>query len=228
MFNYVRLSDGGPRRHDGPRSEVEVIADLAERVRTKQAERNASPQLAAIDWRSMRDTGAIRQAIAKVIPGFEAIGEIDRTKQEFQITGRVFHDYRFPTPDGRVKLHAHTLPELAGTAADEIRVMTIRSEGQFNTVVYEDYDLYRGIDARDVILLHPDDCARLGVKPEERMTIVGPAGKMFGIRVVAFPDLRPGNAAMYYPECNVLVSRELDPRSKTPAFKCVVCRLEKP
>ena len=29
MFNYVRLSDGGPRRHDGPRSEVEVIADIA-------------------------------------------------------------------------------------------------------------------------------------------------------------------------------------------------------
>ncbi len=227
MFNYVRLSDGGPRRHEGPRSEVEVIADLAERVRTKQAERNASPQLAAIDWRSMRDTGAIRQAIAKVIPGFEAIGEIDRTKQEFQITGRVFHDYHFPTPDGRVNLHAHTLPELAGTASDEIRVMTIRSEGQFNTVVYEDYDLYRGIDARDVILLHSDDCARLGVQPEERITIVGPAGKMFGIRVVAFPDIRPGNAAMYYPECNVLVSRELDPSSKTPAFKCVVCKVEK-
>ena len=29
MFNYVRLSDGGPARHAGPRSEVQVIATLA-------------------------------------------------------------------------------------------------------------------------------------------------------------------------------------------------------
>ena len=33
--------------------------------------------------------------------------------------------------------------------------MTVRSEGQFNTVVYEDYDLYRGVDRRDVILRIP-------------------------------------------------------------------------
>ncbi len=30
MFNYVRLSDGGPRRHEGPRSEVDVIASIAD------------------------------------------------------------------------------------------------------------------------------------------------------------------------------------------------------
>ncbi|HMF12624.1 MAG TPA: molybdopterin-dependent oxidoreductase, partial [Gemmataceae bacterium] len=29
MFNYVRMSDGGPRRHEGPRSEVEIIAQVA-------------------------------------------------------------------------------------------------------------------------------------------------------------------------------------------------------
>ncbi len=29
MFSYVRLSDGGPRRHEGPRSEIEIIAELA-------------------------------------------------------------------------------------------------------------------------------------------------------------------------------------------------------
>jgi hypothetical protein len=32
MFSYIRLSDGGQRRHVGPRSEVEIIADLAIRV----------------------------------------------------------------------------------------------------------------------------------------------------------------------------------------------------
>src|SRR6185369_6054635 len=35
MFNFIRLSDGGPRRHDGPRSEIDVIASIAERVFAK-------------------------------------------------------------------------------------------------------------------------------------------------------------------------------------------------
>jgi anaerobic selenocysteine-containing dehydrogenase len=45
--------------------------------------------------------------------------------------------------------------------------------------------------------------------------------------VVAFVDIRPGNLAMYYPEANLLVPRRIDPRSKTPAFKSVVARLER-
>ena len=32
MFNYVRLSDGGPRRFPGPRSEVEIIASVAQEI----------------------------------------------------------------------------------------------------------------------------------------------------------------------------------------------------
>jgi hypothetical protein len=31
---------------------------------------------------------------------------------------------------------------------------------------------------------------------------------------------------MYYPECNVLISRHVDPQSKTPEFKCVTVRIE--
>jgi anaerobic selenocysteine-containing dehydrogenase len=38
--------------------------------------------------------------------------------------------------------------------------------------------------------------------------------------------IRAGNAAMYYPEANVLVPRDVDPRSKTPAFKAVLVQLE--
>ena len=32
MFNYVRMSYGGPARHVGPKSEVEVIATIAQQV----------------------------------------------------------------------------------------------------------------------------------------------------------------------------------------------------
>jgi anaerobic selenocysteine-containing dehydrogenase len=104
--------------------------------------------------------------------------------------------------------------------------MTVRSEGQFNTVVYEDFDLYRGQDRRDVILLHPDDIARLGLKPEQRVTVRSATGAMPNILVRSFPEIRAGNALMYYPEANVLVPRHVDPKSKTPAFKSVLVRVE--
>ena len=176
----------------------------------------------------MRSTEQIRQAIARIVPGFEQLAEIDRTRQEFQIAGRTFHEPRFATPDGRARLHTHDLPELQATSDGEIRLMTLRSEGQFNTVVYEDEDVYRGIDRRDVIMLHPDDLRRLRLEGGARVTIHGPAGSMHGIRATAFEQIKPGNAAMYYPECNVLVGRTLDPQSKTPAFKGVIVRIERP
>ncbi len=104
MFNFVRMSDGGPRRHEGPRSEVEIIAHLADAVLGGDG---------PVDWRSMESTKKIRQAIGKIIPGFEAMNDIDETKKEFQISGRTFHQPKFATPDGRAKLHVHDLPELA-------------------------------------------------------------------------------------------------------------------
>jgi molybdopterin-dependent oxidoreductase alpha subunit len=219
MFNYVRLSDGGPRRHEGPLSEVEVIATIAHGVLE-----NGTP----IDWQSMQNTGRIREAIAQVVPGFGKIAEIDKNKQEFQIEGRTFHQARFPTPSGRANLHAHELPELQGSGAGELRLMTLRSEGQFNTVVYEDYDLYRGIDRRDVILLHPDDIARLKLSDGQRVTVRSETGEMRGIMVTAFDKIRAGNAAMYYPEANILVPRTADSQSKTPAFKCIPITIEVP
>ena len=39
----------------------------------------------------------------------------------------------------------------------QLRLMTVRSEGQFNTVVYEEEDIYRGQERRDVILMNPAD-----------------------------------------------------------------------
>ena len=38
-------------------------------------------------------------------------------------------------------------------------------------------------------------------------------------------DVRPGNAVMYYPAANTLVPRDVDPRSKTPAFKSVLVEI---
>ncbi len=249
MFNFVRLSDGGPARHEGPKSEVEVIATLAEKVfELRNADcglRNGEPlangQLPSIrnpkseirnpkspvNWSALRDASRIRDAIAAIVPGYEKIAEIDRTKEEFHIGGRVFHQTRFPTANGRANLHAHALPPLYGTEPGQLRLMTIRSEGQFNTVVYEDYDLYRGVERRDVILIHPDDIRRLRLSEPApvTVTVTGPAGALRGVHLHPFDKIRPGNVAMYYPEVNVIVGRQLDPGSRTPAFKCVIVTL---
>jgi len=213
MFSYIRLSDGGPPRHAGPHSEIQVIADLARRVFG-----DASP----IDWQSMHETNNIRQAIAKIIPGLEEIESIGETKREFHITGRVFHEPHFATATGKAKLFVHELPADEAADSGQLRLMTVRSEGQFNTVVYEDYDLYRGIDRRDVILIHPDDMARLGLKDRQPVTVTSSPGQMPGILAIAHADIKPSNALMYYPEANVLVPRVIDPQSKTPAFKNVL------
>jgi len=47
---------------------------------------------------------------------------------------------------------------------------------------------------------------------------------MPNILVRAF-NIKPGNAAMYFPEANVLVPKTVDPASKTPAFKSVLISL---
>ncbi len=105
-------------------------------------------------------------------------------------------------------------------------LMTVRSEGQFNTVVYEEADIYRGQERRDVVLVHPDDLRRLAIAADSRVTVRSAAGALVGVLARAFDKIKPGNALMYYPEANVLVPREVDPRSRTPAFKNVTVRLE--
>jgi anaerobic selenocysteine-containing dehydrogenase len=98
--------------------------------------------------------------------------------------------------------------------------MTIRSEGQFNTVVYEEEDIYRGQERRDVVLMNGEDMQRLGLAEGARVVVRSDVGEMTALARKI--DIAPGCAAMYYPEANVLVSRAVDPRSRTPAFKSVL------
>ena len=108
----------------------------------------------------------------------------------------------------------------------ELRLMTVRSEGQFNTVVYEETDIYRGQERRDVILMNREDIQRLGLRVDQRVTVRSETGSLSEI-VVREYDIRAGNALMYFPETNVLVPTTTDERSKTPAFKSVLVTVVK-
>jgi molybdopterin-dependent oxidoreductase alpha subunit len=216
MFNYVRISEGGRPAVEGEmRSEVEIIADFAGRVLPG----------GRFDWQELRSHAALRAAIAATVPGYEDATGVDGGRQEFVVRGRTFHEPAFATVDGRARFHVTGLPELR-PAEGEFRLMTVRSEGQFNSVVYDEEDLYRGNRRRDVVMLSEVDAMRLGVAEGDPLLVSNSTGAM---RVrAAIVDIRPGTAAMYYPEANVLVPRRLDPRSKTPAFKSTLVRIERP
>lgn len=215
MFNFVRLSDGGPARLHGPRSELDVIATLAGRVLGKSM---------GVDWESLRNACDVRQIIARVVPGFEQLATLDRDQQEFHIPGRIVHQPRFNTASGKARFVTALMPDLQ-RAEGQLRLMTVRSEGQFNTVVYEEADIYRGQERRDVILMNDQDIRRLGLRIDQRVTVRSAAGFLSNILVRAF-DIRAGNALMYYPEANALVPTATDPLSKTPAFKSVPITVE--
>jgi anaerobic selenocysteine-containing dehydrogenase len=215
MFNFVRLSEGQQFRLQGPRSEVDLIASVARQV---------LGDASAVDWQALQRHCHVREMIARIIPGYEQIVSIDQTRQEFHVPGRTLHQARFPTSTGRAHFAVDLLPTLLGTE-NQLRLMTVRSEGQFNTVVYEDEDIYRGQERRDVILMNPSDIDRFGLHVDQRVIVRSTAGEMAGILVRKY-DIRAGNALMYYPEANVLVPTTTDSLSKTPAFKCVLITVE--
>jgi molybdopterin-dependent oxidoreductase alpha subunit len=215
MFNFVRLSDGGTPAVEGEmRSEVAILSDLAQRILPRDR----------FDWSMITSHDSLRRAIADTVPGYESVGDIGTTKKEFEIPNRVFHDGAFPTATGRATFHSVEIPDM-NRAADGFMLMTIRSEGQFNSVVYDEEDLYRGTTRRDVIMMAAEDVARLGLREGDAVTVRSATGSLDV--VIAEVDIRPGNTAMYYPEANVLVDRVIDPESLTPAFKSVAVSVER-
>lgn len=149
MFNYVRLSEGGPAAPGEMRSETDVLASLADGAMGSDR----------FDWAALRSHRTLREAIAAVVPGYGQIARIE-ADGEFQVAGRTFHEPRFATADGRAHFHVVDVPPVP----DGFQLMTIRSEGQFNTVVYDEEDLYRGNSRRDVVMLNPADALRLGIR----------------------------------------------------------------
>ena len=87
--------------------------------------------------------------------------------------------------------------------------MTVRSEGQFNTVVYEEEDIYRGQERRDVVLLNPEDMRRFGLTAETAVTVRSDVGELQPARP-ALTSVR--QCADVLPGSNVLVPRDVDPQ----------------
>ena len=222
--NWVRLNEPGTTHLRGGDliSEVEFLAELAHRLHGSEP----------IDWRRLQDPVYVRELIARTVPGYEAMAGIDASKREFEVSGRVFHEPRFPTATGRAQLAVTPLPDLrlpepehfGGLAAGErglvLSLITARSYGQHNTVVYKPGDSYRGMPHRHTLLINPEDLAASGLVAHQRVRVQGEAGQLEEIELIP-GSIRRGAALMFYPEANVLMGGQKDPESGTPAFKRV-------
>ncbi|MDE2271163.1 MAG: formate dehydrogenase, partial [Xanthomonadaceae bacterium] len=116
-------------------------------------------------------------------------------------------------------------------APERLRLMTMRSNDQFNTTVYGYDDRFRGIHGtRDVVLMNRADIARLGLREGQTVKMVSDAGdgidrEVGGLQVVSF-DIPEGCIGGYYPECNPLIPLSHHTlESMMPAAKSVPVRI---
>jgi molybdopterin-dependent oxidoreductase alpha subunit len=117
-------------------------------------------------------------------------------------------------------------------APGRFRLMTLRSNDQFNTTIYGYSDRLRGIEGtRDVLLMNPEDIAAAGLSEGQVVSLASDAGdgverRVGGLTVTPFL-LPSGCLGAYYPEMNPLIPLWYhDEASKTPAAKGVPVRIE--
>ncbi|MFJ3230385.1 FdhF/YdeP family oxidoreductase [Streptomyces sp. NPDC086787] len=178
-----------------------------------------------------RDYAAIRDRIARVIPGFDDFNARVARPGGFTLPHAPRDERRFPTATGKANFTAAPV-EYPKLPEGRLLLQTLRSHDQYNTTIYGLDDRYRGIrNGRRVVLVNPEDARELGVADGSYVDLVsewrdGVERRAPGFRVVHYPTAR-GCAAAYYPETNVLVPLDATAdTSNTPASKSVVVRLE--
>lgn len=203
------------------KSEVNIVAELAMAVLPN------SP----IDWQGMtNDYDQIREAIERVIPGFDDYNRRVREPGGFYLPNDV-RERRFQTATGKANFTVHEMPKHE-LAPGEYVMMTIRSHDQFNTTIYGLNDRYRGIlNERRVVMMNEADMAERGFAIQEKVDLFS---EFHGVKreartflVVPYPIPR-GNVATYFPETNPLVPIDsYAKKSMTPVSKRVVITIEK-
>ncbi|WP_422646990.1 FdhF/YdeP family oxidoreductase [Actinoalloteichus caeruleus] len=208
------------------RSEVAIVCGLARAV--------LGPDH-PVPWESLaEDYDLVRDRIGRVVPGCEDYNDKVRRPDGFVLPHPPRDSRSFPTASGRARFTTNQLDVLR-VPPGRLLLQTLRSHDQYNTTIYGLDDRYRGVrGGRRVVLVHPDDCAALGVADGQLVDLVGEwrtgdelvERRAPGFRVVPYPTAA-GCAAAYYPETNALVPLDsVAEVSGTPASKSVVIRLE--
>ncbi|MFG2071179.1 FdhF/YdeP family oxidoreductase [Nonomuraea maritima] len=183
-----------------------------------------------LPWESFEsDYDAIRDSIARVVPGFDDFNARVRAPGGFALPNAPRDERRFNTVTGKANFTVNPL-EVLRIPEGRLLLQTLRSHDQYNTTIYGLDDRYRGVhQGRRVVFVNPDDLAKLGIADGSMVDLVSewPDGerRAEGFRVIAYSTPR-GNCAAYYPETNVLVPLDsVAETSNTPTSKSVVVRI---
>ncbi|TDR89611.1 FdhF/YdeP family oxidoreductase [Enterovirga rhinocerotis] len=207
-------------------SEPRIVAELA------KATLPANPKVPWDAW--VADYAMIRDAIEASYPDdFRDFNQRLDTPGGFPrpIAAR---ERRWETETGRANFKVPKALSASfddGTDPDVLRLITLRSNDQFNTTVYGYADRLRGIhDSRMIVMMNRQDRVRFGIaeKGTARLTTAVDDGilrSMGGFEVIDY-DIPAGTCAAYYPECNALIPLwHFAEESKTPAAKSVPVRV---
>jgi molybdopterin-dependent oxidoreductase alpha subunit len=216
------------RRHpasDHLRSELAIVAGIA------KATLPPNPNVKWDEWTG--DYSLVRDLIERTYPEeFANFNERMFTPGGFY-RGNSARERVWKTESKKAQF---TVPAmLCATGFDDAngryRLITLRSNDQFNTTIYGYSDRLRGIEGtRDVLLINPDEMARAGLTEGQKVSLVGDAEdgidrQVDGLVVTPF-NLPDGCIGAYYPEANPLIAvSHHDCESKTPAAKSVPVRI---
>lgn len=206
-------------------SEAAIVAGLA------KATLPPNPKVHWDEW--VGDYAKVRDLIEQTFPAqFKDYNKRLYTPGGFY-RGNTARERIWKTDDGKANFTTSEFLSASGVgeAPGRFRLITMRSNDQFNTTIYGFSDRLRGIEGRrDVLLISPADMQRAGLTEGQRVALESDAGDgtlrvVEGLSVTPFA-LPDGCLGAYYPEANPLVPLWYhDVQSKTPGSKAVPVRI---
>ncbi|MFX1766295.1 FdhF/YdeP family oxidoreductase [Paraburkholderia sp. A1RI-2L] len=122
-------------------------------------------------------------------------------------------------------------PDMPDKFPEGLRLMTLRSDSQFNTTLYSLDDRFRGVKgSRMVILMNKVDIEKRNLAEGQKITLQtiaddGIDRRLAGLEIKAY-EIPEGCIGGYYPECNVLLPLwHYAKESKVPGAKSIPVRI---
>ena len=235
------------------KSEAQIVADIATHLFGSDTN---------IPWQDMgRDFDVTRDYIAQAIDGFEnfnqriraakrgfhlfhparhRVWKTDSDKAQFEVPKYSITYVTTQMADDTAKLkRSLNTQSIANQLNDSLpheqavwQLTSVRSQDQFNTMIFGYQDRYRQTNRRDVLFMHPDEMKRLGWSKGDKVMVSRQdshnKSRLLGPLILAEMDIAANAVATYYPECNDLFDLDTHaPDSHIPSYKSVTVVLKR-
>ena len=183
----------------GIKTEAEIIADIAER----------SIERKGLSFECFNKNSDIRISVQELLP------ELMMNDGNDSNDANAGHE----TTQSKFMIPTQTSWKI-NSRSNSFNLSSVRSEGQFNTMIYDEADVFRNQKSRDVLYMNAKDIKKLGLSNGSIVDVKSETGSLKKVKLAKF-DIKPGNVMTYMPEANILIPQNNDERSKTPSFKSV-------